>query len=167
VSVGGTSLTLSGKNYQSEAAWSGGVGGVSSIENEPAYQTVYGLTNSSNHRATPDVSYVADPNTGVAVYFSPAHGQGSWYVFGGTSVGAPQWAGLIVLANQGRTNPLSNGELTNSPVYTAATGLVYSANYHDITTGSSGANSAATGYDLATGVGSPKADALVPYLIGL
>ena len=45
----------------------------------------------------------ADPNTGVNVYWTGATSStGNWYSFGGTSAGAPQWAALIAIANQGR-----------------------------------------------------------------
>ncbi len=84
-------------------------------------------------------------------------------MFGGTSAGAPQWAGLVALADQGRSTPLSSSNLTSSPTYNAATGSVYASNYRDITSGSNG-YPATTGYDLATGLGSPLANNLVPYL---
>jgi subtilase family serine protease len=163
VSVGGTSLTLSGNNYQKETGWSSVGGGASSYEPEPGYQTGYNITNTNGHRGTPDVAYDADPNTGVPVIYN-----GGLYVFGGTSVGAPQWAGLVALANQGRTTPLTSSSLTTSPVYTAATGATtYAANYHDITSGRAGFYRAGTGYDLVTGLGSPVANQLVLYLQGL
>jgi hypothetical protein len=167
VSVGGTHLPLdsSGNLTGAETVWSSGGGGASHYEAEPGYQIGYGIT--LNGRGTPDVSYNADPYTGVAVYDSYAfQGQSGWLVFGGTSAGAPQWAGLIALVNQGRSAPLSSNSLTASPEYTAATGSVYSTNYRDITAGSNG-YTAATGYDLATGVGSPLANNLVPYLTSL
>jgi hypothetical protein len=50
-----------------------------------------------------------------------------------------------------------------SPVYTAATDSIYSTDYIDVTSGSNG-YPAGPGYDLATGLGSPKAKFLVPYL---
>src|SRR5262249_37506502 len=53
VGVGGTSLTLSGGNYQSETAWNSSGGGVSSNEVEPGYQTSFGITNTNGHRGTP------------------------------------------------------------------------------------------------------------------
>ena len=82
----------------------------------------------------------------------------------GTSAGAPQWAALIALADAGRSTPLSTNSLTVRSEYTAATGSVYANNYLDIVTGSNG-YSAGPGYDLATGVGRPKAQALIPWLI--
>lgn len=164
VSVGGTTLPLdSGGNLIGpETVWSSGGGGASANEAMPGYQSSYGLT--GGKRSTPDVSYDANPSTGFAVYDSYSYfGQQGWLVFGGTSARAPQWAGLVALANQGRT-PLSSNNLKSSPLYNAATGAsVYASNYRDITSGSNG-RPATTGYDLATGLGSPLANNLVPYL---
>jgi subtilase family serine protease len=166
VSVGGTSLKLdAGNNRKTETVWSAGGGGVSGFESLPKYQSTYGLT--YLRRATPDVAYNADPNTGVAVYDSVSYrGMSGWLVAGGTSAGAPQWAALVALADAGRTTPLSSTDLTSSPVYAAATEPVYAGNYFDVTSGSNG-YAAGSGYDLATGLGSPKANNLVPYLHGL
>jgi hypothetical protein len=52
--------------------------------------------------------------------------------------------------------------LTSAPVYNAAA-AAYSSNYTDIVSGSNG-YPAGPGYDLATGLGSPLANNLVPYL---
>ena len=162
LSVGGTSLYLdSNGNYLSESAWSSGGGGASRYEPEPGYQTSYGISLSG--RGTPDVAYNADPNTGVYIYDASASPPG-WYEYGGTSAGAPQWSALIALADESRSTPLSTTDLTSRIEYDAATGSVYSSNYHDITTGSNG-NPAGTGYDLATGLGTPQANNLVPWLI--
>jgi subtilase family serine protease len=173
VSVGGTTLTLDTQNNRStETAWTGSNGlgsggGVSAIEPEPTYQTSFPLSLSG--RGTPDVAYDADPNTGVRIYDSYGfRAKAAWFPIGGTSVGTPEWAALIALANAGRsTTPLSTS-LTMSPVYTAATGMTngmtnYSINYFDVMSGSY----AGPGYDQATGLGSPKADKLVPFLTGL
>jgi hypothetical protein len=163
LSVGGTSLTLNTNNtYASESAWSSGGGGASKYESLPTYQKNYGLNYSG--RATPDVAYNADPNTGVYVYDTYYPFGGGWFEVGGTSAGAPQWAALIALANQSRSTPLSTNNLTSRTEYNAATGSAYASNYHDVTTGSNG-NPAGPGYDLATGVGSPQANNLVPWLI--
>ena len=145
VAVGGTTLTLNGDgSYGSESAWSGSGGGTSQYEAKPGYQTGF---QSSNYRDVPDVAFDADPNSGVAVCCN-----GSWRVVGGTSVSAPCWAGLFTL-----------GGLSGVPsVYSqASTSGLYSNNYHDITTGSNGF-SAGTGYDVVTGLGSPKANNIVP-----
>ena len=137
VSVGGTTLNLnSAGKVISETAWSNSSGGVSNYVAKPIFQTNYGLTYSN--RAVPDVSYVGDANTGVAVY------NGTWWKVGGTSAGAPQWAAIHALGLSA----------TNNNLYARATS-VYSTYFRDMTEGSNYINSATTSYDLVTGLGSP------------
>jgi subtilase family serine protease len=167
--VGGTSFTIDATTGAriSETAWSGSGGGVSSYESRPSYQAPF---LSGTHRGSPDVSYDADPHTGVYVYNS--YSGGSWYSLGGTSAGAPQWAGLAALANQGRVaagkSTLGTSSTLNATLYALAGGSsVYTnarGDFFDVTTGSSG-NAAHAGYDLATGLGSPVANKLIPDLI--
>ncbi len=165
--VGGTTLPLDGAGNLTgaETAWSGSGGGISLYETQPSYQASYGIS-SNGMRGSPDTSYDADPNTGVAVYDStPYFGQTGWFVVGGTSAGAPQWAALTAIANSLRSTPLSG---TNSALYQAATGTAYATNYRDITSGTNGTCgticTAGPGYDFVTGLGSPLANALVPAL---
>ncbi len=175
VSVGGTSLSLSGGSYTSESAWSGSGGGVSSQEAEPAYQK--GVVSPSNAdsattgRATPDVAFDADPNTGVPVYdsYDVAVGGGSgWQRYGGSSAAAPQWAALVALADQGRAQ--DGLESLDGPSQTLP--LLYSmpaSDFHDITTGSNSGSPqfyAGPGYDLVTGRGTPLASLVIPSLVG-
>ena len=97
VSVGGTTLNVTSTGALiSETAWSDSGGGVSAYETQPAYQANYGLTYAK--RACPDVSFDANPNTGVSVYDStPYEGESGWWDVGGTSVGAPSWAAIQAL----------------------------------------------------------------------
>lgn len=137
VGVGGTSLTLNPDgSVVSETGWSGSGGGVSAYFSKPSYQTSYGL-NYSN-RAVPDVSYSANPSTGVSVY------NDGWYKVGGTSAGAPQWAAIHALSLT----------VSNANLYARAASS-YSTHFRDITSGSNGAYTASAGYDLVTGLGSP------------
>jgi subtilase family serine protease len=167
LSVGGTSLTTdSSGNYVSESAWSGSGGATSAYEARPAYQNNW-TSIVGSQRGIPDIAFDADPYTGVAVYDSTSYqGQSGWFVLGGTSVGAPCWAAMIALADQGRTAPLSNSDvmtqLYNIAGTTGSSG--YTTNFHDITSGSNG-NSTLPGYDLVTGIGSPKANSLIPALV--
>lgn len=138
VSVGGTTLTTSG-GVVTETAWSGSGGGVSAYEPVPAYQNGLGYSK----RATPDVSYDADPNTGFAVYDS--YGYSGWLVVGGTSAGAPQWAAIQALGLSANNNNFYS-------IYNSA---AYATDFRDITTGQSGGYTAKPGHDLATGIGSP------------
>jgi hypothetical protein len=191
VSVGGTHLVLnSNSSINSESAWGNGSwswlfggsgGGYSSYETEPGFQSSYAassyvqttlnnkvLLNST--RGTPDVAYNADPNDGFYIYDSvPYQGSSGWLEAGGTSAGAPQWAALIAIADQARAaqavppGPLSSTGVL-SALYTAgSSSSTYGTNFRDITKGSNG-DSAVSGYDLVTGLGSPKANALLTTL---
>ena len=152
VAVGGTALHLSGNGYGSEVGWAGSGGGYSKFEARPGYQRGF---QGSTARSTPDVAYNADPKTGVHVYSA-----GGWFSVGGTSAGAPQWAGLVALADQARGGA---GALANlNPLLYALPG----ADFHDVTTGSN-LYPATVGYDLVTGRGTPYADRIVRDLVGV
>ena len=159
VAVGGTSLYLNSNNsYNSESAWSGGGGGKSTQESRPSCQNcVANVTGSA--RGTPDVSMDADPNTGVLTY-DPYNG--TWFQIGGTSLASPCFAGLVAIADQERS-AAGNGTLDGLSQTLPALYSLSSADFHDITTGSNGYGACA-GYDLATGLGTPVASALVPGL---
>ena len=103
LAVGGTSLTLSGGNYASEAGWSGSGGGPSAYECSRRTRSGVVVTETTK-RANPDVAYDASPSTGFAVYDSTPYNGTSygWMQIGGTSAGAPQWAALVAIADQGR-----------------------------------------------------------------
>src|SRR5271170_2408182 len=77
--------------------------------------------------------------------------------YGGTSFATPMWASYIALVNELLTD---NGELTmgflNPTIYAQNVTSSYGADFHDITSGTSGGYSAVTGYDLVTGWGSPN-----------
>jgi hypothetical protein len=170
ISVGGTTLHLdANNNISSETGWSGSGGGLSSQEGEPSYQVgVVPTSITTTQRATPDVAYDADPNTGVPVYDSfNGNTQGNWFQFGGTSIAAPQFSALIAIANQGRAlNHLSS--LTGS---SQTLPMIYShtSDFHDITSGTSTGSpreNAGPGYDLVTGIGTPIANKLVADLSG-
>jgi subtilase family serine protease len=166
LAVGGTTLTVSSDGtYVSESGWSGSTGGFSMYESEPPYQTstLESVGLSDGVRTTPDVSFNADPTTGVSVYDSVAYnGQSGWFVIGGTSAAAPAWAGLVAIADQGLATG-GVGTLSTTEVLTDLYSLP-SADYNDITTGSNG-YSATAGYDLVTGRGTPKADQLIAGLL--
>jgi subtilase family serine protease len=146
VSVGGTTLTQTATGY-TEAAWSGGGGGISAYESPSAAQS-QALGNTM--RETPDVAYNADPNTGFLVY--DTYGYSGWYSVGGTSAGAPQWAAIQDLGNT----------VSTQNIYTDyKQPATYAKDFTDTTTGSNG-NPAGIGYDLATGVGSPLTTNFAP-----
>ncbi len=174
LAVGGTTLRLSaGGDYISETSWGygdaslangGSGGGISRYEKQPAYQHAL-VTQSSTMRAGPDVAFDADPDSSpVAVYDTWDNGASSpWTLCGGTSLGVPAWAGIIAIANQGRV--LAGMGTLYGPTQTLP--MIYalpSGDFHDITTGDNGF-SAAPGYDLVTGRGTPIVDLLVKGLI--
>jgi subtilase family serine protease len=173
LAVGGTSLTLdAGGNYAGETGWGPSTGGISTWFAQPAYQKGV-VTQTTQYRAVPDVSYHADnTNRGFAVYDTVAlNGQTGWFNAYGDSAGAPQWAALVAIANQQRAAaglPTLNGATQLLPGLYALAAQDYaggtSTYFHDITTGGNGKYGAGPGYDLVTGLGTPKADALVPAL---
>jgi len=169
LSVGGTTLTLnSSGNIASETAWGGSGGGISTQEEQPSYQRGI-VTQSTTRRGNPDVAYNANPNTGFAVYDSYGNGSTTpWSQYGGTSAGAPQWAAIIAIADQGRSlsglSSLDGRSQTLPMLYSFA-----ASDFNDITTGTSNGSttiSAGVGYDLVTGRGSPKANLVVRDLVG-
>jgi subtilase family serine protease len=109
-------------------------------------------------RQVPDVAALADPYTGYPVYVG-----GQWVPVGGTSGAAPTWAALVAQADT-NSSCVANGPagFINQALYTAATSN-YAGTFADVT--ASGADStampAATGYDLATGLGEPNGSAVV------
>ena len=139
--AGGTSLTSVSPRV--ESAWSGAGSGCSSFYAKPSWQNV---NTGCAKRAQGDVSAVADPNTGVAVY--DTFHSGGWLVFGGTSVSSPILASVFALNGASST-------FNNAHIYAASSGL------NDITTGSNGSCgaplcTAGTGWDGPTGLGSPN-----------
>jgi hypothetical protein len=166
LSVGGSSLYLNSQGtISSETAWSGSTGGLSTYEPEPAFQ--HGVvTQTTTRRATPDVAYDSNPNTGFPVYDS--YGTSApWGQYGGTSDAAPQWSALIAIADQGRAlsglPALSGAQLLTSLYQLPA------SDFHDVVAGSSSGNqalSATSGYDLVTGRGTPAANLIVSALVG-
>jgi len=166
VAVGGTTLNVTGSgNYSSETAWSGSGGGVSSYEPRPAYQDVVPADSSTpGNRTVPDVAFDANPSTGVAVVYD-----GSTIAVGGTSVGAPAWAGLFALVDQelaAKGKPLLSSLSALEAMYATYDTAAYSNVFHNIVGGSDGSYSATGGYSEVTGLGSPIANDLVPYLSG-
>lgn len=143
IAVGGTSLTLT-TNGWSETAWSGAGSGCSTIFAKPSWQN----DGQCAFRTVADISAVADPATGVAVYGPNSSGKSSWLVFGGTSVSAPI-IGSIYAANNLR--PTAASTIWQSGI----TGK------RDVMTGSNGACNgsylctAGIGYDGPTGWGTP------------
>jgi len=167
-SVGGTSLQTSsaGGPWSSETTWVDGGGGISPNNVAIPYwqtATAAGCSNcSQSFRNAPDVS----ANSDFTFYVCADQSGCTANQYGGTSFAAPMWAGYLALTNQ---QAVANGNPTlgfiNPTLYTIGLGSSYDSDFHDITSGSNG-YSAITGYDLATGWGSPNGSGLLNALAG-
>jgi subtilase family serine protease len=154
VSVGGTRLTLAGNGtYGSESVWSGSGSGCSLVSAAQSWQSSlvgWAGIGCGTGRGMNDVAADADPATGAAVYDS--YGYGGWLVVGGTSLSAPIIAGAYALAGDAST--------WSYPAQSVYTGPA--ASFNDVTTGTNGVCAftlqchAGSGFDLPTGVGTPK-----------
>ncbi len=169
-----------------------GGGGLSSFWPMPSWQAsappALGVVNAASSRApcastqycreVPDVSANADPMTPYLDYWNGqgtnGHAEAGWQGTGGTSGAAPVWAALFALADASRS---CRGTLVGfaDPSLYALAGQGQATYFNDITVGNndftpsgntSGMFAAAPGYDMASGLGTPKAAALVPALCG-
>jgi subtilase family serine protease len=179
--VGGTTLLWNPLSSSSnlygrvEYTWPEAGCGYSKLVTTPTYQN---SVNSNKFRATPDVSLIANFNTGVYIVCN-----GKWNLIGGTSVSCPLFAGILSLANQQRfnsgKNPLTT-VYTQTPVSNSPPESILPTNvqnylynnmnsncFYDINVGTDGKYSAGKGYDIATGVGSPNATNLCNALADL
>jgi kumamolisin len=161
VSVGGTDLVTASAAgpWQSETAWVDSGGGITTNGFAiPSWQQLSGVINSSNHGSTtlrngPDVS----ANANFTFYVCADRLACTANNYGGTSFAAPMWAGYIALVNQQlAANSQPTIGFLNPTIYQQNVGSQYAADFHDITSGTSGSYSAVTGYDLVTGWGSPN-----------
>jgi len=154
--VGGSWLNLTktgngGIAISSETGWNKSGGGMSAVFQKPSWQIGPGVP-SGVGRYVPDVSLNAKPASGYFVYYNS-----SWLEAGGTSFGAPIWAGIMALENQLRAmNGESTMGLANPSFYRILNSSNYSTAFHDITQGYNGYYSAGPGYDMVTGVGTPS-----------
>jgi subtilase family serine protease len=166
-SVGGTSLTTAGAGgaWQSETTWSGSGGGVSTVWPIPSWQQAVNMKavgGSATMRNLPDVSMIAD----IQMYLVCNNGQ--TVSVGGTSAATPLWAGFTALANQqAAANAKPRVGFVNPALYALGATSGYASDLHDIVTGNNGGFSALTGYDLATGWGTPAGQPLINALTGV
>lgn len=163
-----------------EIGWIDSGGGFSHVFSRPSYQDVLpagSTTIPSSARGVPDVAYNASSRTGVLVYLSlPPDGLNSnsvppdagWYIIGGTSAGAPQWAGLVAIADQ--INGGGLGPINPGLYKIGANPTRYAHDFYDVTTGNNATlggtdYQASTGWDPVTGLGTPNAANLLPDLV--
>jgi len=150
--VGGTSLSRSSSTSRgwTESVWKtssteGGGSGCSAYDAKPSWQTDTGCSK----RTIADVSAVADPATGVAVY--QTYGGSGWAVYGGTSASSPIIASVYADAG----TPGSSDRPSQYP-------YLHTSSLNDVTSGNNGSCSpsylctAGAGYDGPTGLGTPN-----------
>lgn len=174
ISAGGTSINRNSntQNVGSESCWGGSGGGTSAYE---TYSTTWSGGNvgpwadfqypifGQNSRATPDMSFDADPASGA--WFYSGYGLGGWGVVGGTSLSSPALASIVNRAGNKLGSvfltPATNGSdwfsaLENNLLYAQLAAVKeYKANFYDVHSGSNGVAAVAS-WDYCTGVGSPR-----------
>jgi subtilase family serine protease len=151
IAVGGTTLTRDPSTPRgwSESAWSGAGSGCSAFIRKPSWQH----DKHCSMRTIADVSAVADPDPGVAVY--DTFGESGWLSFGGTSVSAPIIGAVIArsgdggkLRNASSLYDKRNRRYLNDPVGGSNVSEVQDCGGDYLCTG-------LPGYDGPTGVGTP------------
>jgi kumamolisin len=150
VSAGGTTISRDPNfgNFLLENTWQDAGSGPSQIEPRPAFQNGVAFI-VGDSRGTPDLSFDANPTTGLWVLDSNTVPGPGWYIVGGTSVASPALAGIVNAAESFRgSSPAENTELYNH---------LFSGVFNSITYGNCGLNAGTfgqPGYDLCTGLGS-------------
>jgi hypothetical protein len=177
VAVGGTNLQINTRTgaYVSESGWSstgtynkdGSGGGYSFYENEPPYQNG---VQQSGQRTVPDIAMDADTSTGLEIYNSSQFILPIPEPVGGTSLATPLLAGVMALVNQYRSvhhngaPPLEGDSQTLPALYSLF--ATTPGDFHTIQGGYNGFT-AAPGYNLVTGLGSPVVNTFVPDLAAM
>lgn len=157
VAVGGTTLSASQGSWES-SVWGNGGGGCSSLFTAQPWQSSladWSATGCGSNRLSTDVSAIASPATGVAVYDgTPETGKRvpGWQTYGGTSVASPIIAAEFALSGGARG--------VEYPAQTLYRHLGEASSLYDLVSGANGtcgniSCEAAAGYDGPSGVGSP------------
>jgi subtilase family serine protease len=171
VAVGGTRLSVRTDGaYYAEDAWQdylqvGGTGGgLNPVEDRPAWQHGPGVDNgaSNGKRQSPDLAASADIASPYSVYATPVKSnQGGLTAVWGTSMSSPLWAAVTALlqqhvADEGLTWP----GFIDPMLYDIAATVPPNTAFHDIVRGNNLYADATSGWDYATGLGSPDVAAL-------
>jgi len=174
LAVGGTGLKWSGSGTRYEEAWLLGGGGVSLYETLPAWQSGLRVaTGALAKRGVADVAFNANPMTGQYTALTLPGAATKWSALGGTSMGSPQWAGVLAVANAVRA---ANGKAALGDVHATlyktigAVAGTYASSFSDIVVGTNGTCTvcaATAGFDTATGLGTPNAAGLLTALSGV
>ena len=141
VAVGGTTLNATATTWQGETVWSGTGGSPSTFEPIPSWQVGVGQNAGHTTRGVPDIAFDADPNSGSIIIVNGSSAQ-----YGGTSLSSPLFVGFWarMIAVKGTGIGFAAPKLYQLPA----------SAFHDVTSGSNGAESAAPGWDYCTGFGS-------------
>jgi subtilase family serine protease len=187
--VGGTHIDDLGpppveETYNDDPGSGAGGGGISAAWPMPSYQTALGINTLSSGtpcgapagaycREVPDVSADASPYVGYAAFHN-----GAWGAWGGTSAAAPVWAALTALADAsgiGTCTPAAPLGFLNPQLYEIAAGAEHADALNDVSRGDNNPSApystsapypATSGYDMATGLGTPLAtDGTSPGLV--
>jgi len=170
ISVGGSTVvwnpTSTNPIARSEYSWTNNGFGLSSSVAKPQYQN--DVNPSDTYRATPDVSLIGNPTSGVNIVYN-----GQWNQVGGTSVACSFFAGILSLANQERFNagksplttvytqsPTANKTPSSIPERHIQTYLYESIYKNPDLKNMCLTDIVGSGYDISTGLGSPNAAAL-------
>lgn len=167
--VGGTDLKAA-TTPPSESTWNdktgSGGGGISNYWTMPSWQSAPGVENpySNGMREVPDVSASASALNPYIIYY-----KGGWQADGGTSAAAPLWTAMLADIESIDVQPRRAGFL--NPTLYAASSVGAAPAFNDVTSGTNdykglqgGSYPATAGYDLATGLGTPKAGAVAGYV---
>jgi kumamolisin len=154
ISAGGTTLSRDSNTgeFLLENTWQDAGGGPSQVEARPHFQDrIAGIVGAS--RGTPDLSFDANPSTGIWVLDTNLfRGRpGGWFIVGGTSVSAPSLAGIINSAGTFSSSSQDENALIYRHLFSNE------EDFRDIRFGNCGlniGNFAMPGWDFCTGVGS-------------
>lgn len=170
-------LTVSGTTYGGASG-----GGLSTIWSAPTYQAgdegpgynKCATASTTGCRQVPDVSAVADPFDGYIIEEYSDDGLGDvgeqYNIIGGTSGAAPLWAAIYALADSSASCKANgNAGFTNTALYAAANSMAGYSVFTDVTSGNNWlpetsapyGYGATNGYDMASGLGTPKAAGVV------
>jgi len=181
--VGGTSLYNNILNQSTQTYWNNGNGngggcGPSINTPKPSYQSNVNELNSFTTKCSPDISSIADPNTGVLIFIAGSGSAISYILIGGTSLACPLNAGMLSnliqtsINNNGQsfTTVINHGDsvLLQDVLYTIYNNpKLYSECFYDVVQGGINQYQTKIGFDVPTGIGTPYWDNIIELLLPL
>ena len=150
IAAAGTTLDASTTTWNSETVWNGSGGSPSTFEPMPSWQTAFGVSGSK--RGVADIAFDANPSSGSRIYVN-----GGLQQWGGTSLAAPIFAGMWarVIAAKGNSVGFARALIYALPA----------SDFHDVTSGNNAGETAAVGYDFASGRGSIILNTAINHLV--